>query len=105
MLTNQDFAGRVLSSLEDLRERLAVLETEVRHVRESLERLGAGLQAHVADQRHNPGGPGSEKRQRDNGNGAAVTIRINRRMLGGGGLIGGGLVAVAAGVGRALGWW
>jgi hypothetical protein len=95
MLTNQDFAGRVLSSLEDLRERLAVLEAEVRHVREGVGRVEAGLQAHVADQRHGPG----------SANGAGVTIRINRKALGGGSLVGGGLVAVAAGVGKALGWW
>ncbi len=97
MLTNQDFATRVLSSLEDLRERLAVLEAEVRHVREGLGRVEAGLQAHVADQRHTGSG------RKGDSKGATVTIRINRRMLGGGSLVGGGLVAVAAGVGRALG--
>jgi hypothetical protein len=90
MLTSQDFAGRVLSSLEDLRERLAVLEAEVRHVREGVARVEAGLRAHAADQRHGNGG---------------VTIRVSRRALGGGGLVGGSLVAVLAGVGKALGWW
>jgi cation transporter-like permease len=99
MLTNQDFAGRVLSSLEDLRERLAVLEAEVRHTREGVGRLESSLKAHLSEQHH--AGPGSK----DTGNGASVTIRVNRKLLGGGGLVGGGVVAVVAGVGKALGWW
>jgi hypothetical protein len=106
MLTNQDFAGRVLSSLEDLRERLAVLETEVRHVSEAVSRVEAGLQAHLSS-RHGP--PGNGRGRQDQGaegnGGASVTIRVSRRMLGGGGLLGGGLVAAVVGLGRLLGWW
>lgn len=99
MLTNQDFAGRVLSSLEDLRERLAVLEAEVRHTREGVGRLEANLRAHLSEQHRSGSG------RKENGNGAGVTIRMNRRLLGGGGLVGGGLVAVVVGLGKALGWW
>lgn len=103
MLTNQDFAGRVLSSLEDLRERLAVLEAEVRHTREGVGRLESSLKAHLSEQ--HPAGPSRKGDGTDGAGGASVTIRVNRRLLGGGGLVGGGVVAVVAGVGKALGWW
>ena len=39
MLSTQDFAHEVWQSLENIRERLAVLETEVRHTRHDLLRL------------------------------------------------------------------
>ncbi len=39
MLSTQDFAHEVWLSLENIRERLAVLETEARHTRGHLERL------------------------------------------------------------------
>ena len=41
----------------------------------------------------------------DSSNGASITLRLNRKALGGGGLLGGGLVGLAAGAGKAFGWW
>ena len=45
-------------SLENIRERLAVLETEVRHSRRDLLRLETSLHSHVADHRRCPPGNG-----------------------------------------------
>lgn len=93
MVSTQDFAHEVWQSLENIRERLAVLETEVRHTRRDLLRLETSLAAHKAD--HRRGGDD------DHGNGAGVTIKISRKLLG----FSGGLVALAAGAGKAMGWW
>jgi len=102
MVSTQDFAHEVWQSLENIRERLAVVETEVRHTRRDLLRLETSLHSHIADHRR-PGrgkGPGDE-----NGNGASITIRISRKTLGSGGVVGGGLLAAVAALGKALGWW
>ena len=101
MLTTHDFAHRVWVSLEDIRERLAVLETETRHSRHHLHRLETGLSTHVAGhQTPSPalGGP-------ETANGACITFRVSRKAIGGGGLLGGGALGVALGAGKALGWW
>jgi hypothetical protein len=98
MVSTQDFAHEVWQSLENIRERLAVLETEVRHTRRDLLRLEASLNSHIA--RHRPKGQGSEARD-DNGNDTGVTIRISLKVLG----LSGGLVAAVVGIGKALGWW
>ena len=101
MLSTQDFAQRVWVSLEDIRERLAVIETEARHSRHHLHRLGTGLDSHLAGHLASSRGlNGSEA-----ANGASVTFRVSRKMIGGGGLLGGGLVGVGLGAGKALGWW
>jgi hypothetical protein len=98
MVSTQDFAHEVWQSLENIRERLAVLETEVRHTRRDLLRLETSLNSHIA--RHRPKGQGSDAKD-DNGNGEGVTIRISPKMLG----LSGGLVAAVVGIGKALGWW
>ncbi len=111
MLSTQDFAREVWLSLENVRERLASLETEARHTRRHLQRLEERIYP-VYPARSggsNEAGRGrenSDDRGRDNG--ASINLRISRRALGGiggGGAIGGGLLAGAAGAGRALGWW
>ncbi len=101
MLSTQDFAHRVWVSLEDIRERLAVLETEARHSRRHLHRLETGLTTHVA------GHPASCRTLNgsETANGTSITFRINRKVIGGGGLLGGGAVGAALGAGKALGWW
>ena len=98
MVSTQDFAHEVWQSLENIRERLAVLETELRHTRRDLLRLETSLTAHIADHRHKSQ---AHEPKDDNGNGAGVTIKINRKMLG----LSGGLLAVLVGAGKALGWW
>ena len=113
MLSTQDFAHEVWLSLENIRERLAVLETEARHTRGHLERLeGRTDYAPATDARTAP--PGASRPRGEAGldsggdSGASINIRINRRTLGslgGGGVIGGGLLAAVVGAGRALGWW
>ena len=109
MVSTQDFAHEVWQSLENIRERLAVLETEVRHTRHDLMRLENGLVSHTTE--HHPplnGGPKAGRSGGDNGgdgNGATINIRISRRMLGGSGVVGGGVVAGLAAAGKALGWW
>lgn len=105
MLSTHDFAHRVWVSLEDIRERLAVLENEVRHTRCHLHRLESSLRSHIAD--HQSGQVTSKPalNDGDSSNGASITLRLNRKALGGGGLLGGGLVGLAAGAGKALGWW
>ena len=101
MLSTQDFAHRVWVSLEDIRERLAVLETEARHSRHHFHGLETGFNSHIASHRASfPELNGSGAT-----NGATVTIRVSRRWIGGGGLVGGCLVGAAAGAGKALGWW
>ena len=108
MLSTQDFAHEVWLSLENIRERLAVLETEARHTRCHLQRLeGRGRSPYVR-----AGAEPEESRAdgavRAEDNGASIHIRISRKTLGsigGGGAIGGGLLAGVMGLGRALGWW
>ena len=101
MLSTQDFAHRVWVSLEDIRERLAVLETEARHSRHHLHGLETGLNSHVA------GHPASSRAFNgyEAANGASITFRLNRKVIGGGGLLGGGALGVALGAGKAMGWW
>ncbi len=101
MLSTQDFAHRVWVSLEDIRERLAVLETEARHSRHHLHRLETGLDSHVAG--HLASSRALNGSEAGNGNG--ITFRISRKVIGGGGLLGGGALGVALGAGKALGWW
>ena len=113
MLSTQDFAHEVWLSLENIRERLAVLETEARHTRGHLERLeGRTDYGLAADAGSAP--PGASRCRGEAGpdsgsdSGASINIRISRRTLGslgGGGVIGGGLLAAVVGAGRALGWW
>ncbi len=101
MLSTQDFAHRVWVSLEDIRERLAVLETEARHSRHHLHRLETGLDSHLA------GHPASSRALNgaEAANGASFTFKISRKMIGGDGLFGDGLVGVGLGAGKALDWW
>ena len=117
MLSTQDFAHEVWLSLENIRERLAVLETEARHTRGHLERLegrtdyGQAADAGAAPRSASrPRGEAGTNSGSDPGSdsGASINIRISRRTLGslgGGGVIGGGLLAAVVGAGRALGWW
>ncbi len=102
MLSTQDFAQQVWLSLENIRERLAVLETEARHTRHHLQllenRLSTPDNAATAD---------ANKNAPDNA-GATIHIRISRKTLGslsGGGAIGGGVLAGVMALGRLLGWW
>ena len=101
MVSTQDFAHEVWQSLENIRERLAVLETEVRHTRRDLLRLETSLTSHIADHRpreHHSNNGGS----RDvNGSSPEITIRFSRKLLG----LTGGLLALVVAVGKALGWW
>ena len=101
MLSTQDFAHRVWVSLEDIRERLAVLETEARHSRHHLHRLETGLDSHVTGHL----APSRALNGSEAANGNGITFRISRRVIGGGGLLGGGALGVALGAGKALGWW
>ncbi len=102
MVSTQDFAHGVWQSLENIRERLAVLETEVRHSRRDLLRLETSLHSHVADHRRYPPGNAGNP---EGVNGATINIRISRKALGSGGVIGGGLLAALAGLGKMLEWW
>ena len=108
MLSTNDFAQRVWVSLEDIRERLAVLETELRHTRSHLQRLESNQHNHATT---SPAGPawvnqaGQVVSDLVPVNGATFTLRLSRRALGGGGLLGGGLAGIAAGTAKALGWW
>lgn len=104
MVSTQDFAHQVWLSLENIRERLAVVETEVRHSRQDLLRLESFLISHIANHCHIPE-KSSFKPDSGNGNGAAINIRISRKMLSSGGVICGGIVAVVVGMGKAMGWW
>lgn len=104
MVSTQDFAHEVWLSLENIRERLAVVETELRYTRQDLLRLESSLFSHSTGHGHPPM-PVSAKPAVGNGNGAAVNIRISRKALSSGGVIGGALVAAIVGVGKALGWW
>ena len=79
-----------------------MLETEVRHSRRDLLRLESSLHSHVADHRRYPSGNGGNP---DGVNGATINIRISRKALGSGGVIGGGLLAVLAALGKMLEWW
>ena len=110
MIATQDFAREVWLSLENIRERLAALETEARHTRHHLQRLEEQAAAAAAAGESRPSG----RRRRDDDDaaaadsGAVIHIRISRKTLGslgGGGVVGGGLLAGVMGLGRALGWW
>ena len=113
MIATQDFAREVWLSLENIRERLAALETEARHTRHHLQRLeeqaaAAAVAAEAGESRP----VGRRRRDKDEDaaadSGAVIHIRISRKTLGslgGGGVVGGGLLAGVMGLGRALGWW
>lgn len=104
MLSTQDFAHEVWLSLENIRERLAVLETEARHTRCHLQRL----EGRLSYGRVKPEAGRADAGTREEAHGASINIRISRKTLGsvgGGGAIGGGLLAGVAGLGRILGWW
>ena len=112
MLSTNDFAQRVWVSLEDIRERLAVLETEMRHARRHLHRLESNQHSHPpVNQGASPVGAtwvnqaGQAVSDLIPVNGATFTLRLSRRALGGGGILGGGLAGIAAGTAKALGWW
>ena len=121
MLSTQDFAREVWLSLENIRERLAALETEARHTRWQLQRLeervgigGSPPPGPAASPLPGPAaGPPPGDRPDPGPNdrepaGAVIHIRISRKTLGslsGGGAIGGGLLAAAMALGRLLGWW
>ena len=112
MLSTNDFAQRVWVSLEDIRERLAVLETEMRHARRHLHRLESNQHSHPpVNQGASPVGAiwvnqaGQAVGDLFPVNGATFTLRLSRRALGGGGILGGGLAGIAAGTAKALGWW
>ena len=115
MIATQDFAREVWLSLENIRERLAALETEARHTRHHLQRLeeqaaAAAVAAAAAGENRSTG---SRRRDKDDDDddadsGAVLHLRISRKTLGslgGGGVVGGGLLAGVMGLGRALGWW
>ena len=114
MIATQDFAREVWLSLENIRERLAALETEARHTRHHLQRLeeqaaAAAVAAAAAGESRPAIG---RRRDKDDDaaadSGAVIHIRISRKTLGnlgGGGVVGGGLLAGVMGLGRALGWW
>ena len=104
MLSTNDFAQRVWVSLEDIRERVAVLETEFGHIRGHLEHLEEGLQGHISGHRSSMDCYRGRGRDVEPPNDASITIRLSRRALGGGGLLGGGMAGIAAGA-KALGWW
>ena len=103
MVSTQDFAHQVWLSLENIRERLAVLETELRFTRDDLVRLESSLDLHLGDR----GAPsprscsGQVSGEPGEANVSGITIKISRKLLG----FSGGVVAVAAGGGKALGWW
>ena len=110
MIATQDFAREVWLSLENIRERLAALETEARHTRHHLQRLEEQAAAAAAGESRPAG---RRRRDRDDedaatDSGAVIHLRISRKTLGslgGGGVVGGGLLAGVMGLGRALGWW
>ena len=114
MIATQDFAREVWLSLENIRERLAALETEARHTRHHLQRLEeqAAAAAAVSAATAGESRPAIGRRRDDDDaatdSGAVIHIRISRKTLGslgGGGVVGGGLLAGVMGLGRALGWW
>ena len=96
MVSTQDFAHEVWVSLENIRERLAVLEAEVRHTRSDLLRLETALTSHMSDHQHKGDGDDAGHYR-----GGGITININRKLLG----MSGGMLAVVAGTGKVLGWW
>ena len=107
MIATQDFAREVWLSLENIRERLAALETEARHTRCHLQRLEERAVAAAGES-----AAGRVRRREgaaaDADGGAVIHIRISRKTLGslgGGGAIGGGLLAGVMGLGRVMGWW
>ena len=104
MLSTNDFAQRVWVSLEDIRERMAVLETEFGHIRSHLEHLEAGFQEHIASHQSVPVCRCRNGGDNEDSNDASITINLSRRALSGGGLVGGGLAGLAAAA-KALGWW
>ena len=103
MVSTQDFAREVWLSLENIRERLAVLETELRHTRDDLVRLESSLDLHLGDRDAPRSRSCCAQVSGDHGEASAsgITIRISRKLLG----LSGGIVAVTAGAGKALGWW
>ncbi len=109
MLSTQDFAHEVWLSLENIRERLAVLETEARHTRCHLQRLERRLDPGPSEAARGCRLAGAADGDAgDAGSGAVINVRVSRKTLGsvgGGGALGGGLLTAAAVLGRALGWW
>ena len=99
MVSTQDFAREVWVSLENIRERLAVVETEIRHARRDLVRLEGALASHL--ERHNRSSRGGSNGDDSGEN--VVNLRFNRKLLGGSAA--GAGAAVTAAVGRVLGWW
>ena len=99
MVSTQDFAREVWVSLENIRERLAVVETEIRHARRDMVRLerGAGVPPRA------PTTPSSGGSNGDESNADVVHLRFNRKLLGGSAA--GAAAAATAAVGRVLGWW
>ena len=99
MVSTQDFAREVWVSLENIRERLAVVETEIRHARRDMVRLEGALASHLERHNRSNGGGSSGDDSGEN----VVNLRFNRKLLGGS-AAGAGAAATAA-VGKVLGWW
>ena len=95
MLSQSDFAGKVLPSLEEIRERVTRVETEVRHMRFHVHKLEAAMEKHVAG--HAP--------ESESSGGTYTATRLSRKVLGGGSIAGGSIAAVVIGVGKVIGWW
>ena len=98
MLSTQDFAQQVWLSLENIRERLAVVETEVRHLREDVAGLEESFRDHLAAHQQSSGPPGEPP-----DNGTVVTVKLGRKLVGGS--TAAGAAAALAGLAKALGWW
>ena len=98
MVSTQDFAREVWVSLENIRERLAVVETEIRHARRDMVRLEGALASHL--EQHNPSNGGSSG---DDSSPDVVHLRFNRKLLGGSAA--GAAAAATAAAGKVLGWW
>ena len=89
MLSPNEFATRVLTSLEEIRERVARVETETKHIRHHVNKLEEDMEAL---------GP-----TRYWANNTSTVSR--RKVIGGGSLVGGTIAAVVMAVGKALGLW
>ena len=103
MVSTQDFAREVWVSLENIRERLAVVETEIRHARRDMVRLEGALASHLERHNRSNGCNGDGDGNGDDSNPDVVHLRFNRKLLGGS-AAGAGAAATAA-LGRMLGWW
>ena len=95
MLSPNEFAAKVLTSIGEIRGRVARVEEEVKHIRHHVNKLQAAMEAHASA--YAAGNSGS--------NGTFATVRLSRKALGRSGILGGVVVTVMVGIGKALGWW